>query len=104
MAKPPAVLAGTIAALDRARDYDAARLHITPRTFRRRLQEQGSGYRLLLEEARRRDSCRLLAQPEPDIRRISELLGYADPANFTRAFRQWTGCTPSEWRSGYGRR
>lgn len=29
MAKPPAVLAGTIAALDRARDYDAARLHIT---------------------------------------------------------------------------
>ena len=29
MVKPPAVLAGTIAALDRARDYDAARLHIT---------------------------------------------------------------------------
>jgi AraC-like DNA-binding protein len=77
----------------------AAMLHMTPRTFRRRLQAQGSSYRQLLEEARRRDSCRLLETPDLEIRRISELLGYADPANFTRAFRQWTGKAPREWRA-----
>jgi AraC-like DNA-binding protein len=77
----------------------AALLHMTPRTFRRRLQEQGSSYRQLLEEARRRDSCRLLEKPDLEIRRIGELLGYADPANFTRAFRQWTGKAPREWRA-----
>lgn len=76
----------------------AARLHLTPRTFRRRLHEQGQSYQQLLEEARRRDSCRLLAQPELEIRRIGELLGYTDPANFTRAFRGWTGVAPSQWR------
>lgn len=80
----------------------AAQLHMTPRTFRRRLQEQGCSYKQLLEEARRRDSCRLLEKPELEIRRISELLGYADPANFTRAFKQWTGVAPREWRGSRG--
>lgn len=79
-------------------DQLAVRLHLTPRTFRRRLHEQGQSYQQLLEEARRRDSCRLLAQPELEIRRIGELLGYTDPANFTRAFRGWTGMAPSQWR------
>ncbi|WP_370635664.1 helix-turn-helix domain-containing protein [Alcanivorax sp. 1008] len=76
----------------------AATLHLTPRTFRRRLQEQGQSYQQLLEEARRRDSCRLLMQPELEIRQVGELLGYTDPANFTRAFKGWTGRTPSQWR------
>jgi AraC-like DNA-binding protein len=30
---------------------------------------------------------------------VAELLGYQDPANFTRAFRQWTGQTPSQYRN-----
>lgn len=81
----------------------AGMLHMTPRTFRRRLQKQGSGYLQLLEEARRRDSYHLLEKPELEIKRISELLGYADPANFTRAFRQWTGMTPREWRASKAR-
>jgi len=29
---------------------------------------------------------------------VAARLGYADPANFTRAFRQWTGITPSAFR------
>ncbi|MDF2446538.1 MAG: transcriptional regulator, AraC family [Moraxellaceae bacterium] len=76
----------------------AEMLHMTPRTFRRRLQELGLSYKQLLEEARRRDSCALLERPEMEVRRVAELLGYSDPANFTRAFRQWTGMAPREWR------
>lgn len=76
----------------------ASLLYMTPRTFRRRLQDQGSSYKQLLEEARRRDGCRLLQNPELEIRQVSELLGYADPANFTRAFRAWTGKAPRDWR------
>ncbi|HET8730664.1 MAG TPA: AraC family transcriptional regulator [Moraxellaceae bacterium] len=81
-------------------DAIAEALHMTPRTFRRRLQEQGNSYQALLEEARRRDSCVLLEKPELEVRRVAELLGYSDPANFTRAFRQWTGKAPREWRGG----
>ena len=80
-------------------DEIADTLHLTPRTFRRRLQEQGLGYQGLLEEARRRDSQQLLADDELEIQRIATLLGYTDPANFTRAFKRWTGQTPQAWRA-----
>lgn len=79
----------------------AQALHLTPRTLRRRLHEQGHSYKQLLEEARRRDSCQLLGSPELEIQRISDLLGYTDPANFTRAFKSWMGMTPSVWRQRY---
>lgn len=83
-------------------DRLAALLDMAPRTFRRRLQEQGQSYQRLLEEARRRDACRLLAEGELSVQRIGELLGYTDPANFTRAFRNWTGMTPTRWRARHG--
>ncbi|WP_223807946.1 AraC family transcriptional regulator [Marinobacter sp. R17] len=79
----------------------AETLHLTPRTLRRRLHEQGYSYQQLLEEARRRDSCQLLQDPELEIRRIGETLGYLNPANFTRAFKGWTGLSPREWRKRY---
>lgn len=72
-------------------------LHQTPRTLRRRLQERGSSYQQLLEEARLRDSRRLLRE-DLEVRRVGEMLGYLNPANFTRAFKSWTGMTPREWR------
>ncbi len=73
-------------------------LHLTSRTLRRRLQERGQGFQSLLEEARRRDSRHLLGSSDVEIQRISELLGFTDPANFTRAFKVWMGMTPSQWR------
>ena len=76
----------------------AERLHLTPRTLRRRLQERGQGFQSLLEEARRRDGCHLLGSSDVEVQRIGELLGFADPANFTRAFKVWMGMTPSQWR------
>ncbi len=79
-------------------DALADTLHLTVRTLRRRLQERGYNYQQLLEEARLRDSCQLLQQQDLEIRRIGEMLGYLNPANFTRAFRGWTGLSPREWR------
>lgn len=77
----------------------ARRLHLSLRTLRRQLLQQGSGYQHLLDEARHRDALQLLASPQPEIARIAGLLGYREPANFTRAFRQWTGQTPSAFRA-----
>ena len=65
----------------------AERLHISARTFRRRLQMQGVSYQGLLEEARRRDALVLLEKPNIEIQKIAELLGYNNPANFTRALK-----------------
>lgn len=80
-------------------DELADRLHLSLRTLRRRLAAEGSGYQALLDAARARDAQTLLAQPELEIRQIARLLGYEDPANFTRAFRARTGMTPSAFRA-----
>lgn len=79
-------------------DAVAARLHMSTRTLRRRLKEEGAQYSALLDQARWRDAVRLLANPELDVQRIAALLGYSEPANFTRAFRKWTGKSPTAWR------
>lgn len=79
-------------------DEICQKLHMTERTLRRKLQQEGCNYQSLLEDARRRDSIKLLDRRELEIQHIAELLGYADPANFTRAFRKWTGQTPTQYR------
>ena len=79
-------------------DAVARRLHVSQRTLKRRLQEEGWNFLQLLEEARQRDSLRLLADPAFSVGEVAQRLGYANPASFTRAFRKWAGTTPSEWR------
>lgn len=76
----------------------AARLHLSERSLKRRLQQAGAGYRELLEDARRRDAQRLLLHSDADIQAVAGQLGYVNPANFTRAFRRWTGEAPSDYR------
>ncbi len=80
----------------------AASFHLTSRTLRRHLAVLGVSYRNLLEEVRMARAVRYLAANLP-VRKVADLLGYADPSNFTRAFRRWTGYPPSTYRAGYGR-
>lgn len=77
----------------------ADRLSMSSRTLKRRLLQHGLRYSQLLDEARRRDSIRLLDNPALSIEQIALRVGYSDPANFTRAFRKWTGTSPTGYRS-----
>jgi AraC-like DNA-binding protein len=76
----------------------AGMLNLAPRTLRRRLAAEGTGYAHLIETVRRRDALRLLDNPALKIVDVSGLLGYSDPANFVRAFRKWSGMTPLQYR------
>jgi AraC-like DNA-binding protein len=77
----------------------AERLCVSSRTLKRRLQEHGASFQSLLDEARKRDSIRLLADSVLSVEQVAQRVGYSDPANFTRAFRKWTGTTPSRYRA-----
>lgn len=79
-------------------DALAARLCISPRTLRRKLDAQGASYQSLLDEARRRDARQLLESSALDLQTISTRLGFLNPPSFTRAFKLWTGSTPSRFR------
>lgn len=75
-----------------------------PRTLQRRLAESQEEYSDLLAEVRFEAALRLLSDPNIRVIDVAYELGYTDPANFTRAFRQWTGQRPSEFRRAHGDR
>lgn len=76
----------------------AERLFMSSRTLKRRLQQSGLGFQQLLDEARKRDAIKLLQNTSLTIEQIAQRLGYTDPANFSRAFKKWTGENPSAYR------
>lgn len=84
------------------RRAQAARaLEISERTLARRLQEQGQTFEGLLDDVRREQALRALADPEGVIADIAQSLGFAEASTFYRAFRRWTGQTPGRWRRGH---
>ncbi|MCJ8169874.1 AraC family transcriptional regulator [Atopomonas sediminilitoris] len=76
----------------------AQSLGMSERTLQRRLAEAGSSYQQLLTDTRRELALGYLQQPALSASEIALLLGYAEPSVFFRAFRQWTGLTPGEYR------
>ena len=72
------------------------------RTLQRRLSVQGVTYSELLEGLRHDLAIYLLRRSNQSASAISRELGYRDPAIFTRAFRRWTGQTPSQYRTAAG--
>jgi AraC-like DNA-binding protein len=77
-------------------------LHVSGRTLKRRLSEHGTSFSELLDEQRRHLAMLLLRSPDSSIEDVADRLGYTDPANFTRAFRRWTGQTPRAFRRSGG--
>jgi len=77
----------------------AKRLGVAPRTLQRRLGEQGTSFREVLDGQRQRLARAYLEQPELSLAEIAYLLGFATSQAFHRAFKRWTGKTPSAYRS-----
>ncbi len=77
----------------------ANELGMSSRTLRRRLTELGTSYQMIMEQLRRGRAVELLRQTTLSIENIAAELGYDDPSNFGRAFRRWTGLSPSAYRA-----
>jgi AraC-like DNA-binding protein len=76
----------------------AETLHMSVRTLKRKLQNEGRSFTDLLGEVIQRDACLLLESTKLNVDEIAQRVGYQDRANFTRAFKKLTGKTPSEYR------
>jgi len=78
---------------------DVARdLHMSSRTLQRRLQDSGSSYQRVLDEARRQMARYYLSNSVLELAEAAYLLGYEDANSFARAFRNWEGMPPKHWR------
>jgi AraC-like DNA-binding protein len=79
-------------------DGVAKRLATSSRSLRRRLREEGTSFRALLDEVRSTIADEWLDDPKRSITEIGLDLGYTDAANFTRAYRRANGLSPSAAR------
>ena len=77
----------------------ASALHMSERTFARRLQAEGTSFRALVDDVRREMARSYLADPELSLAQVAYLIGYADQSAFSNSFRRWTGQSPRRFRS-----
>ncbi len=76
----------------------AAVLHLTERTLRRKLAQEGTSFQDIKDGIRRDLAIHLLNRPALSMTEISRQLGFSEASAFTRAFRQWTGISPGHYR------
>jgi AraC-like DNA-binding protein len=108
--------AGTESPLDRIREIIAEelqrgvptlevvakRMATSERTLRRRLEENGTSFRGLLDESRAELARSYVRDPRMSLAEVAFMLGFSEPSAFNRAFKRWTDMTPAAWRARQG--
>ncbi|MBK1888247.1 MULTISPECIES: AraC family transcriptional regulator [Marinobacter] len=85
---------GLVATLDEV----ASALAMSSRSLRRKLEQEGTSFRALVDEERRQTATQILSGSDMKLDELAIHLGYTDTASFTRAFRRWMGVSPGEYR------
>lgn len=76
----------------------AAQLGLSPRTLHRQLRSEGTSFQTLKDEVRQARATELLLRTPQPVARIARAAGFESDKSFIRAFRQWTGLTPEQYR------
>lgn len=80
-------------------EHVARELRLSKRTLQRRLTEDGISFQELMEEARRELARHYLLHSSLELNETAYLLGYEDANSFFRAFHEWEGTSPGQWRT-----
>jgi AraC-like DNA-binding protein len=78
----------------------ARALNVSLRTLHRHLRQQGASVQSLKDEVRCARAQEALRRTQQPVKQIAHQLGFRSEKSFARAFRHWTGATPSDWRAG----
>ncbi|MFF2554622.1 helix-turn-helix domain-containing protein [Nocardia sp. NPDC058058] len=78
----------------------SARMLTSPRTLQRRLTELGTGWRDEVDRVRRQRAMDLLRETDLTVQAIAARVGFSDARALRRAFVQWTGQSPADFRTG----
>jgi AraC-like DNA-binding protein len=77
----------------------ARHLNVSERTLQCRLAREGISYSALVDNTREERARYLLSTSSLSLERIAELVGFAEAASFSRAFKRWTGMSPMVYRN-----
>ncbi|PPE73398.1 AraC family transcriptional regulator [Solimonas fluminis] len=77
----------------------AAEMHMAVRSLRRRLGDEGTSFRALVDEVRQALAEELLTTAKLKLEEVAMRLGYSEPAAFVHAFKRWKGISPMAYRA-----
>jgi AraC-like DNA-binding protein len=76
----------------------ARRMAIGQRTLQRRLREEGSSFRMIVDRERRNLALSMLKEPKRRVIDVAQAVGFDDATSFSKAFRRWTGESPTAYQ------
>ncbi|MET0285263.1 MAG: AraC family transcriptional regulator ligand-binding domain-containing protein [Polyangiales bacterium] len=79
----------------------ARRMRMSSRTLGRRLAEEGTTFKQLVDDVRKSVALRLVAGHDLGLSEVALLAGFTETPSFYRAFRRWTAVTPSQYRHAH---
>ena len=93
-----AVVLENLAAGETSEQETAKTLHMSTRSLQRKLAQAETSYVQLVDETRKDLALRYIEDPARSSTEIAFELGFSAPSAFTRAFKRWTGRSPTEYR------
>ncbi len=81
-----------------SREIVAKALAMSPTTLQSKLAKRDTTFHDLMDETRRELACSYLTQAAMSVTEVAFLLGFNDTSNFARAFKRWTGRSPTDFR------
>jgi AraC-like DNA-binding protein len=79
-------------------DQVANELHLSPRTLQRRLNKENTSFSKLMDDVRKELATTYMEATDKSVTEITYLLGFAETSTFSRAFKRWTGQSPTRFR------
>ena len=77
----------------------AKALHVSERSIHRHLAEEGTSLQKLKDDVHRERAFELLARTDLPLKQLAVEVGYRNVKSFARAFRGWTGMSPTDYRT-----
>jgi AraC-like DNA-binding protein len=82
-----------------SRQAVADALRMSARTLNRKLEQVGSSFHEIVDYTRFTASRTLIKGTDMPLGEVAKALAYADSSSFCRAFKRWSGVSPSAWRN-----
>jgi len=84
---------------DVAADWVAEKMGVSRWTLARKLKTEGTTFEQVLDDFRRTMALHYLTSKKVSVNETAYLVGFSDPAAFSRAFKRWTGVSPRSMKT-----